>query len=467
MTHPYNVPLALSLIASVLANGRAQGKVIDDGPQHLSDISSIGESLRNAGQRPLHILYVHGIGATGSGDSQVFQRSLCAFLKGCELPATPVPVARDYADSGEFAIGADPPAFEYMGKPAWTGKEDWSASAPFVDHYVLHRSDGGPVVVDEINWWPLVFPLKCRNMLAGEARLAGPDKTLLDLCSQARVEDPSNPGRFKFYPWISSADAKALEAIHPKGALINRDLKNGLLDWGFSDAIMAVGSLHDLFREGMRQLFVKSARFHADGSKTNDWRQEARAPHGTDREFIVVSHSLGSYLVFSTLNISTSDASLPTTDQVDVASKKQEEDAAAQYILERTSLVYFFANQVPLLELANMEIPKSAGATPAESKAQPEAAGSLSRRMTHWKDLRKKFAKGRGAAEASSAKPPQVVAWSDPSDLLTWRVPEMNDLVIVNLYVRNTWWHWLIASPTAAHGNYARNKNVLRIMLGP
>ena len=58
----------------------------------------------------------------------------------------------------------------------------------------------------------------------------------------------------------------------------------------------------DLFREGMRQLFVKSARFRADGSKTDDWMTEAAKPGATDREFIVVSHSLGSYLAFSTLD---------------------------------------------------------------------------------------------------------------------------------------------------------------------
>jgi hypothetical protein len=468
-THPYNVPLALSLIAGVLGNGRAQGQVVDDGPQHLNQISSIGESLRNARQRPLHILYVHGIGATGSADSHVFQKSLCAFLKGCEVPATPVPVARDYADRGEFVIGAEPPAFEYMGKPAWTSAEEWSASAPFVDHYVLRRSDGGPVVVDEINWWPLVFPLKCRNILTGEARLAGPNKTLLDLCSQAREVDPSNPGRFRTYPWITPQEAASLKSIHPRGALINRDLKNSLLDWGFSDAMMAAGSVHNLFREGMRQLFVKSARFNADGSRTNDWRQQAKAPDGVDREFIVVSHSLGSYLVFSTLNISTPgmDQSQSDAASADSANKNQEEDDAARYILERTSLVYFFANQVPLLELANMEVPKAAGLAPAETKPLPEAAGALSKRMMKWRDLRQNFGQRRSAAEVSAAKPPQVVAWSDPSDLLTWRVPGMDGLVIVNLYVRNTWWHWIIASPTAAHGNYAKNKNVLRIMLGP
>ena len=63
--HPHIVPLALSLIVGVLWNARAQAKVIDDGPQHLNEMSSIGESLRKAGQRPVHILYVHGMDAWG------------------------------------------------------------------------------------------------------------------------------------------------------------------------------------------------------------------------------------------------------------------------------------------------------------------------------------------------------------------------------------------------------------------
>ncbi len=441
--------------------------MIDDGPQSLSQISSIGESLRNAGQRPLHILYVHGIGATGAGDSEAFRKGICAFLKGCKFPTVPGdPVERDYADSGEFESGAEPPAFEYMGMPVWTSKKEWSASAPFVDHYVLRRSDGGPIVVDEINWWPLVFPLKCRAIMTGEARLAGPSKTLLDLCSQAEEMDMSHSGRFKAYAWISPQDAKTLESIRPKGALLNRSLKNSILDWGFSDAVMAVGAMQDLFRDGVRQLFVKSVRFNADGSKTDEWEQPLKDPLRNDREFIVVSHSLGSYLVFSTLNMDQLDDAAqtsPTESKSDTATQ----DAAARYILERTSLVYFFANQVPLLELANMEGPKPARLALAEEPAQRQAAGALSKRMIKWKDLRQNFGKGRRDAEESAAKPPQVIAWSDPSDLLSWRVPGMEGLVIANLYVRNTWWHWLIANPTSAHGNYASNKNVLRIMLGP
>ena len=193
---------------------------------------------------------------------------------------------------------------------------------------------------------------------------------------------------------------------------------------------MAVGSLQDLFREGMRQLFVKSVRFNADGSKNDTWRNPSKDP--VEREYVVVSHSLGSYLVFSTLNIGQEDL-LPESDSAT-------EDSAARYILERTSLVYFFANQVPLLELTNI-------------------GQTLSTQLLNWKKLRESFGDRH-------AKPPQLVAFSDPNDLLTWHIPPIDGLILDNLYVRNTRWRFLIANPLAAHDNYASNKGVLRIMLG-
>ena len=467
---------AMALVAALPGIGRAQGDVIDDGPQHLNDISSIGESLRNAGSRPLHILYVHGIGATAAGDSLVFQQSVCKFLKHCtaetlqrlkQLQSTKFhgPSApRDYADRGWFALGAPPPEFTYMGHPVWQSAEEWSASTPFVDHHVLSRTNGGPIVVDEINWWPMVLPAKCRDIMAGEARLAGPYKTILKVCSQHQEPDKENPGRFRAYTWVSEQEAKAWEALPAKGALVNRSLKNAILDWGFSDAMMAVGTMHPLFREAMRQLFLQSARFNADGTRTNDWEQQLKEPHGLDREFIVVSHSLGSYLVFSTLNMDQQEA-YPESPAPVGAGSKATEDAAAQYIFERTSLVYFFANQIPLLELATMETPSNAKAEQGLANVQTETKAALTAQMRTWNKLRHSFGKKSGEEEETAAAPRQVVAWSDPSDLLTWRIPQMNGLVIDNLYVRNTFWRWIVAGPLRAHVNYDKNRAVIRVMM--
>ena len=465
MTRPYQVLFLLSLIIGLVGIGPASGKVIDDGPQSLSQISSIGESLQKAGQHPLHILYVHGIGATGAGGSQIFQKAICGFLKDCVAPPAG-PVARDYADSGVFAKDADPPDFQYMRKPVWRSKDEWSASDPFVDHYVLRRSNGGPIVVDEINWWPLVYPLKCRAMMTDETHLAGPNPTLLNLCSEAQQVDASNPGRFITYTWISPDEAQKLKTAPHRGALFNRWMKTSILDWGFSDAMMVVGSMHDLFREGMRQLFLKSVRFNANGSKSNEWEQQLKYPHGIDREFIVVSHSLGSYLVFSTLNMDQQESVVQDARALSAKIGAATEDNAAQYILERTSLVYFFANQVPLLELANLAGP-TARLGLLQGLMPGQALGVMTNWMTRWEALRESFAKRRAGSEQAGVKPAQVIAWSDPSDLLSWHLPAMEGLVITNLYVHNTRWHWIIANPAAAHSNYATNKEVLRVMFGP
>lgn len=462
MFHPMRSLLPSALSLTLLCGGCALGKVIEDGPQHLSEMSSIGRVLKQAGTRSVHILYVHGMDATGSGDSVIFQEGICRILKDCSLPSS---ATRDYADTGIYAKGSAPPPFEYMGIPVWSTPDEWSASAPFVDHYVIQRRSGGPIVVDEINWWPLVFPLKCRNILTGEAQLAGPSSTLLDLCSTPIQKNAQDPARFDHYPWISKEQATTYEAMPHRGALVNRDLKNSILDWGVSDAFMVVGSMRTLFQEGMRQLLVKTARFHANGTPNSDWVQQLKNPQAVDREFLLVSHSLGSYLVFSTLNLSQPlAASRSASDQS--SDNPDTQAAAAQYILERTSQVYFFANQVPLLELSDVDMPAGAAvaATPGSATVAPPPKAAISNRIKRWRELRQQF-RQRTGAEVAGPQEPEVFAWSDPSDMLTWHVPPLEGVKVDNLYVRNTWWHWLFADPSSAHGRYAKNKEVLRTMM--
>lgn len=415
---------------------------------------SLGRALCTARRGAVHILYIHGIGAEEAGGSWTFQKHLCAFLNGCRLPKQPVPVSRDEAQDGPFA-SATPPSYKYMGSEVWTS-ENWRASRPFVDHYVLHRDDGGPVFVDEINWWPLVLPLKCRNILLGEANLAGPDKELLDLC--AGKPDPHWPDEPR-YAWITPAQAKNAESLPPRGARFNRGVKNNLMDWGFSDPMMAVGPMRELFREAMLQLFAKSASFSAKGVGSDD--SSASQAAGAEREFVIVSHSLGSFLVFSTLTDRVTPARCAALRNAPVQPDQPEnagtesvsvaEDRAACYILEHTSMLYFFANQIPLLYLATV-IPPQPPAT-----AQAQGAADLSTQMQALQAMRQYF----GQTEI------HITAFSDPSDLLSWHFPPIANTVVENCSVRNTFWRWLIVSPEGAHTNYAQNKQVLRIMMDP
>ena len=83
-TRPCRLLFVITLAASVLGSGRAQGKVIDDGPHHRNELSTIRDALKRSGTHPLHILYVHGIGATGAGDSHMFLTGICPLLQGCD-----------------------------------------------------------------------------------------------------------------------------------------------------------------------------------------------------------------------------------------------------------------------------------------------------------------------------------------------------------------------------------------------
>ncbi len=50
---------------------------------------------------------------------------------------------------------------------------------------------------------------------------------------------------------------------------------------------------------------------------------------------------------------------------------------------------------------------------------------------------------------------------------MTFRVPRIGDVDVVNLYVQNaTRWFGLLESPSGAHSYYAKNKAVLLVMFG-
>ncbi|MGO9319007.1 MAG: hypothetical protein ACLPXT_01005 [Terracidiphilus sp.] len=452
------------LIVAGLGRGvAAHAKVVEDVPGSLQGLTSIGDSLDAPDKHPVHLLYIHGINAVGAGDSSLLRDSICTELKLCKTEDWKN-AGTEYADKGEFSDGSNPPPLNYLGSSVWNNASEWHAAAPFVVHWVVHLKNHPSVfVVDEINWWPLVLSLKCRNIVTGEAYLAGPNTSLLEVCSQQSKQDPGGLGRF--YPWITVAEANELAKKPAHAVLINRTVKNGLLDWGFSDAMLAVGPLGDILREGLRQLIVKSVEFDVNQSsaavsgnqkrQTYNWETMFREGKTEDREYIGVTHSLGSYLLFNTLNLEgyTSPADASPTAQAS-ASDKMQEDNAVEYVFARTSLIYFFANQIPLLEFTNLEDKDS-------------RAARFKQLIGKWAQVQGNFQSSMHPGNDAARKKIQVVAWSDPGDLLTWRVPPIGDVNVVNLYVQNaTHWFWLLESPTGAHDNYAKNKQVLRVMFG-
>ncbi|HET9838037.1 MAG TPA: hypothetical protein VFR84_07365, partial [Candidatus Angelobacter sp.] len=373
-------------------------------------------------------------------DSLALREGICKFVKDCIVFAGERD-GTEYADQDRFKLNATPPPLQYLGQDVWrkdhgaSSSEEWNAAAPFVVHWKLARANGQIIYVDEINWWPLVFSLKCRQIVESDAELVGPSADRIKLCAR-REKDQTEEGRFVSYDWISKDDVKGLMGRPARGALVNRKLKTGILDWGFTDAVLALGPLRTYLLDGIRQLILKSVAISAEGI-----RGGPPTPRD-DQEYVIVSHSLGSYLIFAALDIT---SGTPKTATVERSGDAFEE------ILKRTSLVYFFANQLRLLELASLD----------DSGDQ-----NLVRHLQDWGRLHCDYQKSLPGA-AGECTPPKIIALNDPSDLLTWTVPEqLASVKVQNVPVKNTrHWLWLIASPTNAHDNYARNKKVVSQLL--
>lgn len=398
------------------------------------------------GPRPIHVLYMHGINQIGSGDSLLLRKGICKYLGECTVSS----LGRVYAD-GPFTVDSNPPALALMGEPIWKSKDEWNASAPFMERYEIKGNGHSPILLDEFNWWPLAYPLKCKWLIARDARLTGPSKPQLSVCAASTTPDPAHPKRFLSYQWIDNSEASELNHAKRRAKILNRSLKNGLMDWGFGDAVMALGPMEDVLSAGIRELLVKSLQSYVTDTHTSQPEDDA--------EVFFVTHSLGSYLALISLD---SDLLGPGDPDLSGFQVSPEQRQAADYFSAHTAGFYFLANQIELLQLARVsglsERDESSCPSAGEAKSAPSS-------IAHWRCKRDIYLTQR----ASSAPGPQIVAWSDPNDLLSWQVPPIAGVHVVNISVRNPGFELplFLRSPTSAHANYAKNREVLRFILNP
>ena len=153
--------------------------------------------------------------------------------------------------------------------------------------------------------------------------------------------------------------------IRPRGVLVNRELKAGLVDWGLSDVLMAVGPLGGILRDGVRQLMAKSAAFDPNAAEADpsgsggigkyDWKsqlsQRQYAGPGVHRRDAQPGQLSALQYAQPGVRQRGWARSLSAAD----AARKTAEENAMRYIFERTSLMYFFANQLEMLEITNLE----------------------------------------------------------------------------------------------------------------
>ena len=409
---------------------QARVRPVEAGPQYLKDMRSIGDVISSSGSSEVHIFYVHGMRADASGASQPLIKTL--------LKSDLLKDARESPSKYEpLPVGDRPAAATYAGTPIWSclpndehcnlsGREEvsWARSQPFTRTTRIEGA-GRTVVVTEVNWWPLLMALKCRFLTAPDSLLSGPHKKQLLRCSTNQEGDDEHD---PYFDWISRSEAHRIVkrgALAGSAAKANGWVKRNIFNWGLADAVITLGPM----RQFVRAAIDKAA---------------AKAPPTATQ--IVVTESLGSFVVMD-------------------ASREQN----VRSLIQKTRDFYFLANQFALLELARIEglegdpdqasksIAGVEGAADQESKLADETAIS---------PLRSFQEVILSSSQLAAPRPAQIVAVSDPSDMLSWHVPAFCDIDVANLYWRFSGGPLnLLANPLKAHTGGVTSERLWKLLL--
>jgi hypothetical protein len=214
-------------------------------------------------------------------------------------------------------------------------------------------------------------------------------------------------------------------------ATLNGELKTALMNDCLSDAVVYAGKNGDPIRGAMQQAvcnFLGGVIATEHGISACDLSGAA-----LDRPTAIVTESLGSKFIF--------DAVRAVWDQGQRAPVRQ---AGLARRLADISTVYLVSNQIPLLDLAN---------------PIPSARSSLARFVA--------LSSGRRAE--TKVPPLTIVDFSDPNDLLSYRLlptaldVQAAELVNVTVSNDNTYLGFL-ERPDKAHCGYAWNRHVIGLI---
>jgi hypothetical protein len=221
----------------------------------------------------------------------------------------------------------------------------------------------------------------------------------------------------------SDCSAGGTGECKPKRASLNGYVKDHLLNDCLSDAVIYEGTSHDAIRDAMVESLARIVESNPNG----------------DRTLAVVAESLGSKILFDALSSMLESRQPRTRDLGQQASR-------------RLGLLFMAANQLPILGLAEQNIERRPD---TQSSA---AADSLQRFL----ELRRRQS---GIPRAESIARLAVIAFTDPNDLLSYRLLPARyaapDVAVADVLVSNDKsWLGLIENPVSAHLDYLANPDV-------
>jgi len=207
-------------------------------------------------------------------------------------------------------------------------------------------------------------------------------------------------------------------------ARLNARFKDGLIDDCLPDALIYQGVARDEIQRRMRDAIL----------------QVLATSEGDASPLVVVSHSMGSKILFDTLLRMSEEASGSRAALL------------AMRAVDRMRFLVMAANQIPLLSLADQQITSAVGLAPVV----PDSLQLL---------LQKRLASKERRADRHLT----LVAFTDPNDLLSYTLPPekyaREGITVYNILVSNApTYLGLLERPDHAHLEYLTNPDVGRLI---
>ena len=400
--------------------------------------SLFADSADNLGKEEaptrLRVLIMHGMGTTGPHDFDEFISALANRLRLVQIPP---------GDSRSFPRQCGeptPPASTLVARPpqiiSIDGVPEDSAARLYTYDFSASASSATPnaptvLSISFLLWSPLTATIKCNNL-----------------------EERGAPNRQAF--------ANAAKQF---------------IDDKLADVALYSGSYRDTV---IRPSVEAGLCYFIGGAPSKNGKE---CSHGNYKDpTVLITHSLGGYMMMDAIDDELNREKSPS---------RLNAESAARKIIEKTQFIYMMANQLALLDLTSLSSYKYPSTTNQQflglrSGGPASGFGRMLRKFTqNWSNIRLQFRLRahldlNGSAETTD-QTRQIVAFSDPNDILSWLVDTQNlgqplseasrantsKLFLTNVYMSNKEFSVpsLFSDPVKAHTGYFENQTVLELLV--
>lgn len=275
--------------------------------------------------------------------------------------------------------------------------------------------------------------------ISGVPPYAQPQLTLYRYAARDELSGRDVDFRFAAITWSPLTTNYKLrlmdEEDQVRRARLNRLVKAELLDGALADAVLYVGKYREFLNAAVTVGLCRA--YSRNPASPCTWSDVDLR----DTRLAFITHSLGSRMLSDAL--------------IDLIKHNAQAEQRLLPALNYGSSFFMFANQIPLLRLGDEDDPP------------PKPGQDTPLKPIGIRGLGQALQQCRLKRGESGAEPVNVVAFSDPNDVLSYRVPSgvnystAGALRFINVRVSNaTTWLGLLESPLSAHNGYQANSKV-------